>query len=160
MLILSLISSEKNFNEKKVFWPLESGVITSHVGKRWGGLHTGIDISAKKGTAVFSGCNGRIEKSFNDSLYGNRVEIKCKNGLVFSYSHLKKLILSEGDAISIKEKIGEIGMSGKTTGPHLHFETYNSNKIYLNPINVIGNHPYRDLVKEKKNLIAINENNK
>ena len=90
--------------------------------------HIGIDIAAKKGTEVYAVQAGTVEKAIVPSKekmnngYGKYILINHGNGLKSLYSHLSEISVSEGAAVVLGQAIGTVGNSGKSTGPHLHFE--------------------------------------
>ena len=83
--------------------------------------HTGIDIAAKKGTIIRSATNGKIIQVSNKGDYGKHYKIKTKD-LTIIYAHCNKLYLKKNDKVKQGEKIAEVGTTGNSTGPHLHFE--------------------------------------
>lgn len=111
------------------------GTITSHFGAReviFQGIdsyHTGTDIAAKTGTKVVSSIKGNVTRATYNKYNGNFVEVK--NGDVSTiYCHLSKISVKVGDTVKSGTKIGEVGSTGLSTGPHLHFEVvYDGAKI-------------------------------
>lgn len=87
-----------------------------------GRFHHGIDIAARQGTPVFPAAPGKVLFSGNRGTYGNVVEIMHDNGLVTRYGHNEKNIVKEGDTVLPSEPIAYVGSTGRSTGPHLHFE--------------------------------------
>lgn len=115
-----------------------NGVVTSRYGVRdevFSGVdpyHTGIDIANKSGTEVLSATKGSVTKvEYNNKYYGNFVEI-TENGVVFKYAHLSSISVKKGIKINQKDKIGLMGSTGMSTGPHLHFEIKINNRS-VNP---------------------------
>lgn len=112
-----------------------SGTITSHYGAReviFEGIdsyHTGTDIAAKKGTKVVSSIEGKVTRASYNQYNGNFVEVA--NGKIETiYCHMSKLSVKVGDKVKAGTKIGEVGSTGLSTGPHLHFEiVYDGTKI-------------------------------
>jgi len=103
------------------------------VSKRRNSFHKGIDISAPEGTPVYAAESGTvIEAGYKKSGYGNLVVIKHGSDLATYYGHLSKIIISSGDKVIKGKLIGKIGSTGKSTGPHLHFEIRKGNRA-LNP---------------------------
>lgn len=102
-------------------WPL-FGKITSRFGPRGGGFHTGIDIAAVYGTPVFATGDGVVIFKGYVGGYGNVVEIDHGNGFSTVYAHLSKFAVELGDRVEKGDIIGYVGTSGRTTGPHLHYE--------------------------------------
>ena len=91
-------------------------------------FHDGHDYSAHIGTSVHSTANGRVKKSKYWGSFGNYIEIDHGNGYVTAYGHLSKLNVRKGDKVSRGQKIGEVGNTGRSTAPHLHYEIQYQNK--------------------------------
>lgn len=107
----------------RLLWPVEQGVVFSSFGRRHGRFHEGIDISAKSGTPVYAADDGKVVYSDNSIRgYGNMMVIKHAGNLSTVYAHNKLNLAKEGDFVKKGDKIAEVGSTGKTTGPHLHFE--------------------------------------
>ncbi len=98
------------------------GTITSRFGARWGGRHNGLDIANKIGTPVEAADGGVVIASEYDGDFGNLVMIDHNNGYVTYYAHLNSMDVAVGDKVIQGQKIGEVGNTGYSTGPHLHFE--------------------------------------
>ncbi|MBM4308378.1 MAG: M23 family peptidase [Deltaproteobacteria bacterium] len=124
-------------------WPVQ-GWVTSDFGFRtnpFTGLtqmHEGIDISNRMGTIVVSPGNGFVSDIGNDWVHGKFLVISHGFGMTTRYSHLNKVLVKVGQKIKRGEKIAEVGTSGKTTGPHLHYEV-RLNGIPVNPMRYILN---------------------
>ena len=95
-------------------------------------FHPGLDISGDKGDAVIAPANGTIVKAGWMGGYGNLIEIDHGNGLLTRYGHLSKIEVQPGDTIERGQEIGLIGSTGRSTGPHLHFEIRLGDKA-INP---------------------------
>ncbi len=126
-----------SFYKKKLYWPLRSKAITSKFKPRWGRFHNGLDLSADKGTPIYSAHSGRVVYSAKARGYGNLVIIQ--NGdLLTLYAHNTRNLVRVSDWVSRKHKIATVGRTGNATGNHLHFETRRlvSNGKYLafNPL--------------------------
>ena len=90
---------------------------------RNGRMHEGIDIGAPKGTAVRAAARGQVVFSgWGPTGYGKMVIIKHQHHLTTLYAHNSKLIAKKGNRVKQGEKISLIGSTGRSTGPHLHFE--------------------------------------
>lgn len=85
-------------------------------------MHNGIDIAADSGTEIISVYDGVVEKSGYSESYGYYLLLKHSNNLETLYAHCSKLIVKSGDEIKRGETIALVGSSGRSTGPHLHFE--------------------------------------
>lgn len=100
-----------------------SGHFSSSFGLRFGRQHTGIDIALKPGTPVYAAFDGTVIISDSMGGYGLAVSIMHWNGLETFYAHLSRLNVSAGYHVSAGDIIGYSGNTGRSTGPHLHFET-------------------------------------
>lgn len=98
------------------------GVITSRYGYRWGRMHEGVDIAAPRGTAIVAADSGKVCFSGWRSGYGYCVMINHGNGYQTLYGHASKLYVKTGEYVKKGEKIAAVGSTGRSTGPHLHFE--------------------------------------
>ena len=83
--------------------------------------HTGVDIAAVEGTKIKSATDGKVIMASSSGDYGNHYQIQIKD-IVLVYAHCKKLYLKEGDSVKQGQEIAEVGSTGNSTGPHLHFE--------------------------------------
>src|SRR5437764_5328438 len=86
-------------------------------------MHTGLDFRAQTGDPVRATANGKVVSSGSAGGYGRMVEIDHGNGLSTRYGHLSEINVKVGDPIKIGQVIGEVGSTGRSTGPHLHYET-------------------------------------
>lgn len=110
-----------------------NGTLTSNYGKRWGRAHAGIDIGAKTGTPIYAADNGIVlESEYQSNGYGNIVKIDHQNGFITYYAHCSSLYVKAGDVVAKGDKIAAVGNTGRSTGPHLHFEI-RKNKEAQNP---------------------------
>jgi murein DD-endopeptidase MepM/ murein hydrolase activator NlpD len=88
-------------------------------------MHAGIDIAADVGTPVMAAADGVIEYSdWNSGGYGNLVEIRHADGSLTRYAHLNRSMVQVGQKVKQGEQIAEMGSTGYSTGPHLHFEVH------------------------------------
>jgi len=85
-------------------------------------FHSGSDFAAATGTNVLAAGAGRVTFAGEKSGYGNMVEIDHGDGIVSRYGHMSAILVGEGDAISTGDAVGRVGSTGRSTGPHLHFE--------------------------------------
>lgn len=102
-------------------WPV-SGPITSGYGQRWGRLHAGVDIAAGFGTTIRAAASGTVTYSGWLGGYGNLVVVDHGGGISTAYAHQQRIYASVGQAVSQGEALGEVGSTGNSSGPHLHFE--------------------------------------
>jgi murein DD-endopeptidase MepM/ murein hydrolase activator NlpD len=109
-------------------WPTDSRRITSEFGVRRdpftkrARFHAGIDIGGKIGDPVYAAADGTIISADRDSAHGKNIIISHGNGLKTRYSHLSKIIAEPGQKVKKGEIIGLMGSTGRSTGPHLHYE--------------------------------------
>ena len=114
-----------------------SGRLTSPFGARWGRNHNGIDIAAKTGTPIYASDNGIvIESEYRNNGYGNIIKIDHQNGFVSYYAHCSELYANVGDVVAKGDLIAAIGNTGRSTGPHLHFEI-RQDSVAKDPYNFI-----------------------
>ena len=86
-------------------------------------MHTGIDMRGEIGEPVHATATGKVSIANRDGGYGNLVEIDHGNGLATRYGHLSEIDVTIGQVVRIGQVIGKIGSTGRSTGPHLHYET-------------------------------------
>jgi murein DD-endopeptidase MepM/ murein hydrolase activator NlpD len=86
-------------------------------------MHSGVDITAPRGTPVLAAASGVVFFAGRWAAYGKIVEIDHGNGLITRYAHLDTKNVETGARVASGESIGTVGRSGRTTGAHLHFET-------------------------------------
>ncbi|THT98660.1 M23 family metallopeptidase [Lampropedia puyangensis] len=84
--------------------------------------HTGLDFQAPTGTPILAAAGGIVITQQYHSAYGNMLEIDHGNGVISRYAHASKLLAQRGDVVRRGEKVAEVGSTGRSTGPHLHFE--------------------------------------
>jgi murein DD-endopeptidase MepM/ murein hydrolase activator NlpD len=104
------------------------GAITSKFGNRSDplnkkkGIHEGVDIRGERGDKVCATAAGKVVKAFTNGGYGNYVEIDHGNGYQTVYAHMQNYLVKEGEPVEQGQVIGQVGSSGRSTGPHLHYE--------------------------------------
>ncbi len=98
------------------------GTITSRYGRRWGGMHTGLDIAGSTGSPIKVADNGVIVFAGYNGGYGLLVKVDHKNGYQTWYGHMSKTDSKVGQVVAKGDVIGKVGNTGFSTGPHLHFE--------------------------------------
>jgi murein DD-endopeptidase MepM/ murein hydrolase activator NlpD len=108
--------------------PVRAGIYTSDFGWRLDpfngrkAFHDGVDFMAKYGTPIRAAAAGVVVASEYHPQYGNMIEVDHGNGLVTRYAHCSKRLARVGDVVMKGVTIGEVGSTGRVTGPHLHFE--------------------------------------
>jgi len=118
-------------------WPLRYGVVSSEYGKRWGKNHHGIDIAAETGDPVYASANGEVIYASNTLRgYGNVVILRHDQKTSTLYAHNKRLLVKKGQRVRTGRKIATVGSTGKSTGPHVHFEIRGS-KGPVNPRRIL-----------------------
>lgn len=124
-------------------WPLKgSWRLTSNYGRRADpftgvtSFHTGIDMAMSSGTPVYSSMSGKIESVGYTNIFGNYVIIKHVNGYQTLYAHLTKSLVKSGQNVAQGAKIGLVGSTGYSTGPHLHFTVFKNGKL-VDPMTVL-----------------------
>lgn len=102
--------------------PLVSYRLTSPFGYRWGSLHQGIDMAAPTGTPIRAADGGVVKFAGWNGGYGYMIDIDHGKGITTRYAHLSSIGVSVGQRVAQYEEIGRVGSTGRSTGPHLHFE--------------------------------------
>jgi murein DD-endopeptidase MepM/ murein hydrolase activator NlpD len=85
-------------------------------------LHSGLDFQADPGTPILAAAGGVVVTQEFHPAYGNMVEIDHGNNLITRYAHASKVWVKQGDLVKRGQKIADVGTTGRSTGPHLHFE--------------------------------------
>lgn len=109
---------------------------TSGFGKRWGRAHQGIDMAGPVGTPIFSTADGVVTYAGWQRGYGNLIKIQHELGTETRYGHLSKIRVKVGQKVSRNSLIGDMGNTGRSTGPHLHYEVRVDGKA-VNPMSFI-----------------------
>jgi Peptidase family M23 len=118
-------------------WPVR-GEVTAGFGERMdpfsgeGSFHPGLDIAAPRGTPVEAAGDGIVlNAGRGEAGYGNEIVIDHGSGITTCYAHLSKIFVVVGQEVKKGEVIGEVGITGRTTGPHLHYEV----RVHQTPVN-------------------------
>lgn len=115
--------------------PTRGGVVTSTFGERWGKLHKGMDIAGNIGDPVMAAFDGVVKSVFYErDGYGKVVILEHEDGLETRYAHMSEFEVKEGDKVKKGDLVGRVGNTGRSTGPHLHFEL----RVNGNPVNPEG----------------------
>jgi murein DD-endopeptidase MepM/ murein hydrolase activator NlpD len=100
--------------------------------------HKGVDIAAPTGTSVYSSAEGQVLRTGYDAGgYGRFIEVRHPNGMSTLYGHLSRVDVASGDRIDAGGRIGLVGSTGRSTGPHLHFEVRRDG-AQVNPTQIMG----------------------
>ena len=127
--------------EKFLFIKPIDGIVSSEFGQRdvdnpiVSKNHTGIDIAADTGTKIQAAMEGKVTISSTVGDYGYHIKIENEDVSTL-YAHCSKLYVKEGDFVNKGQEIAEVGSTGKSTGPHLHFEIMRGSN-YINPRNIL-----------------------
>jgi len=131
--------------------PIDSYRLASQFGKRrdpitkkWA-VHSGVDLASRNKTMIFSSAPGVVVSAGWNGRYGRMVEIDHGFGIRTRYGHLRKVLVAKGQEVRHREKIALLGSSGRSTGPHLHYEILYGN-IAMDPMDFIqaGKHVFKE----------------
>lgn len=113
-------------------WPTE-GVITSRFGRRWGEFHYGLDVANETGTPIRAAAGGVVIAAGWRGTYGKAIIIQHDQVYRTLYAHNSRILVEEGQWVARGQVIAEMGSTGRSTGPHLHFEVHQNQKA-LDPL--------------------------
>lgn len=116
--------------------PVSNLRITSSFGPRWGRTHLGVDFGMPLGSSIFAADGGSVIFAGYSGSYGNFVKVDHGNGFVTCYAHCSKITVQTGQAVDKGAVIAQVGSTGNSTGPHLHFEV-RVNGRNMNPMNYL-----------------------
>ncbi|MEL6494022.1 MAG: M23 family metallopeptidase [Cyanobacteria bacterium J06623_7] len=138
-LVLPPLSNDKYLPEAfdGYIWPTQ-GVLTSGYGWRWGRMHRGIDIGAPIGTPIVASAAGKVIGAGWHSGYGNLIRLEHLDGSQTYYAHLDRFLVTHGQQVRQGEQIATMGNTGRSTGPHLHFEIRLSDRTIIDPLILLG----------------------
>ena len=131
------------------------GVLTSRFGWRNDPIndkrayHRGVDIRGKKGSDVKATANGIVKIENYDRRNGRYILVDHGNGFITKYAHMKKSLVKRGDTVARGQVIGLVGSTGRSTGPHVHYEIHYDDKI-VNPTRFVRIAKYLNKSKKKK----------
>jgi murein DD-endopeptidase MepM/ murein hydrolase activator NlpD len=129
-------------------WPLDAGIVSSEFGARWGKLHKGIDIAADSGEPVYAVAEGEVIYAGNGLRgYGNVVIVQHDGHLSSLYAHNRELRVKQGDRVTQGTLLALLGNTGRSTGPHVHFEIREGDTA-VNPRSVLPVSKLADAVGE------------
>ena len=142
-LLHSLRDNRELLASMPSIWPVE-GFLTSRFGYRIAPLsgrrdfHKGLDISARTGTPIVAPARGTVSFAGPDGAYGNTIQIRHGAGISTRYAHMQRFVVKEGQTVRRGTIIGYVGNTGRSTGPHLHYEVI-LNGVHVNPMRYILN---------------------
>ena len=131
---LMTVMESRLFDQKirKMMVPTQQPVQNGHLGSSFGwridpftgrsALHTGLDFQAEPGTSILAAAGGVVVAQELHPAYGQMIEIDHGNDLITRYAHASRVWVKKGDLIKRGQKLAEVGTTGRSTGPHLHFE--------------------------------------
>ncbi len=123
--------------------PVRDGYISSYFGERMDpfngeeAFHKGVDFASDAGTDVLAVASGIVTWAGRREGYGNLVEVNHGNGLVTRYAHASKTLVSVGDKVERGQAVAEVGSTGRSPGPHVHFEVLKDGR-QINPMGYVG----------------------
>ncbi len=120
--------------QQTYIWPAQ-GVFSSGYGWRWGRMHKGIDVANNVGTPIVAVQRGRVSfAGWHDGGYGYLVELIHEDGTMTRYAHNSRLLVQQGQEVEQGQVISQMGSTGRSTGPHLHFELHPPGQGAVNPL--------------------------
>lgn len=131
---LMTVMESRLFDQKirKMMIPTQQPVLTGHLGSAFGwridpftgrsALHTGLDFQAEPGSSILAAAGGVVVTQETHPAYGQMVEIDHGNDLITRYAHASRVWVKKGDLVKRGQKVADVGTTGRSTGPHLHFE--------------------------------------
>jgi murein DD-endopeptidase MepM/ murein hydrolase activator NlpD len=144
-------------NSQPGIWPVDGRLIQSSFGQRTdpfsgeGAFHKGVDISAPMGTGVRATADGVVVFASMESGYGRLVVVEHSNGMQTYYAHLSRFYVRSGQEVRRGEFVGAVGMSGRVTAPHLHYEV-RVGGAPLNPYKFLAKSAFFHPAPEKKDF--------
>ena len=109
-------------------------------GSRWARNHTGTDFAAPVGTSIKTVMKGVVIFADWAGPYGRQVQVRHEDGTVTWYNHMSKFSVSVGETLYAGDQVGAVGMTGNTTGPHLHFEVHPDGGDAIDPMPWLRDH--------------------
>ncbi len=110
----------------------------SNSGVHSGRGHSGVDMAAPHGQKVVSATRGKVVHAGPEGAYGNLVKVRTSDGKRILYAPLTAISVKKGDRTAAGDKIGREGSTGRSTGPHLHFEVWNKKGNPIDPVKYLG----------------------
>lgn len=109
------------------------GIVTSAFGPRWQAVHYGLDIANDIGAPIFSPSDGVVVESGPASGFGLWVRIRQDDGTIGVYGHINESLVTPGQRVETGQQVATVGNRGNSTGPHLHYEVWQSQQTKLDP---------------------------
>ena len=128
------LEDSSHADPSRLFWPIPGAKISSNYGWRGSRMHDGIDIKAPVGTKIRATAGGKVVFSGWQRGYGRTLIIE-HNGFQSLYAHTSQILVKKGDRVNRSQIVAKVGLSGRTTGAHLHFELRSLSGKALNPAN-------------------------
>ena len=126
-----------NLNDRAWVWPTK-GIFTSGYGWRWGRMHRGIDIANNIGTPIVAAKSGQVVSAgWHGGGYGYLVELRHADGTLTRYGHNSRILVRAGQVVPQGKVISLMGSTGRSTGPHLHFEIIPAGRGAVNPLQML-----------------------
>lgn len=120
--------------------------------------HEGIDIANASGTPILAAAAGKVIKTgWDDWGLGNIVKIQHADGQVTVYGHNRRILVSDGQQVTQGQIIAEMGSTGNSTAPHLHFEIHTSQRITVNPLNILPSQNTNIAAATTQNRLSANQ---
>jgi murein DD-endopeptidase MepM/ murein hydrolase activator NlpD len=117
--------------------PVQGASVSARFGQRGGwssGFHTGTDFAIGSGAAVVAAAPGTVVSTGYNGAYGNQIQIRHADGITTTYNHLSSIAVRTGQGVGGGDFIGRVGTTGRSTGPHLHFEVLAPDGGFRDPI--------------------------
>lgn len=108
-------------------------------GGLWSGMHAGLDFAAPAGTVVRTVAGGQVIEAGWDGSYGWRIAVRHRDGTETWYCHLSEMLITDG-RVTAGQRIGRVGSTGNSTGPHLHFEVHPHGRPAVDPLSWLDSH--------------------
>ena len=142
-VLLNIREDRENLSRVPSIRPVIGGRVSSRYGRRIDpftgrpGFHRGLDISARRGTAILAAADGRVKRVLLSAAgFGHEVLIDHGNGYQTRYAHCDRVLVSRGQKVARGEVIATVGNTGHSTGPHLHYEVIRDGRHH-NPTHFI-----------------------
>jgi murein DD-endopeptidase MepM/ murein hydrolase activator NlpD len=129
-------TDNSNITDGEINWPIACNTTPTTY---WGHVNNARDFACPIGTPIYAAESGTVHISFTGQWghgYGNAIDLYSDNGLMTRYAHMSNFNVNEGDYVNRGDVLGYVGMTGRTTGPHLHFEVW-INGIAHSPLNYL-----------------------